>query len=541
MRLHAPPAPPPPFHARRSVLNEALFHEPLLEAGPATASTSAPGLVLVRDIDFASLSADSLLPFHGVCHIAYVPAAGVVLGLSKLARLTRLYAKRLQTQPALTQQVLGALMATLQPQGAAVIVQARHMSLSRRQQPAQLTACAAGSFVGSDLTMEVLAMLGLDPLEVHVCPLGACSCRAAAAAAADCSASSQPTLPAGGGASNPTTCSSSSSSSTGGGQPRLVGISASAPHAPQPQQQPPGCRGGGPPPADEGDGPLPLAPTTPDPSEISDSEASEQEQPSCSSSCPTTALPSSLNGLEAAVASLLAEAGLASQQPPLAAATRAYVLSMLASTSGAHQELTREGLRQQRARAAAAEQQQQQQQQPQPSPPLLAPASLRTWQQWALVEHHLPFASQCEHHLLPFYGTLHIACLLLPPPAAAAGEDPGAGGWPASALSDCEVDQVVTSFTQRLQLQERITQQVADAVAALTGAAGVLVCCRAAHMCMVARGVENHAGSTVTRAAVGEAASPAAAPLRNRFLLAAQRMGGGGGAAAAAACGCCQH
>lgn len=101
MLMHASP----PTSCPRSVLNDALFHEDILASTPASG-----GLVLVRDIDFASLSEESLLPFHGRVHIAYVPDKGVVLGLSKLARLARLYAKRVQTQARLTQQVLAALM-----------------------------------------------------------------------------------------------------------------------------------------------------------------------------------------------------------------------------------------------------------------------------------------------------------------------------------------------------------------------------------------------------------------------------------------------
>ena len=56
-------------------------------------SNGSGGLVLVRDIDFAATSEATLLPFHGRCHIAYVPADGVVLGLSKLARVTKLAAQ----------------------------------------------------------------------------------------------------------------------------------------------------------------------------------------------------------------------------------------------------------------------------------------------------------------------------------------------------------------------------------------------------------------------------------------------------------------
>ena len=67
------------------------------------------GMVLVRDIEFASTCEATLLPFHGRCHVAYVPSNGVVLGLSKFARLTALFARRLQNQQRFADEILGAL------------------------------------------------------------------------------------------------------------------------------------------------------------------------------------------------------------------------------------------------------------------------------------------------------------------------------------------------------------------------------------------------------------------------------------------------
>lgn len=100
----------------------------------------------------------------------------------------------------------------------------------------------------------------------------------------------------------------------------------------------------------------------------------------------------------------------------------------------------------------------------------------------------LPFTSQCEHHMLPFHGTMAITIL------------PGAMG---GTLAVHELQHLVAVFTRRLQIQERITHQVADAVFKLSGAAGVLVICDASHMCMVARGVESHGGHTTTLASRG--------------------------------------
>ena len=77
------------------------------------------GVVIVRDIEFASTSETDLLPFYGRCHIGYVPSKGVVLGLSKVARLARMYARRLQTQERFTKELLRAFDTHVQPQACA--------------------------------------------------------------------------------------------------------------------------------------------------------------------------------------------------------------------------------------------------------------------------------------------------------------------------------------------------------------------------------------------------------------------------------------
>lgn len=82
----------------------------------------------MRDIEFASTSEADLLPFYGRCHVAYVPSNGVVLGLSKLARVTKLFARRLQSQQRLTSQILVGLQQELAPKGAAIVMEARHLA-----------------------------------------------------------------------------------------------------------------------------------------------------------------------------------------------------------------------------------------------------------------------------------------------------------------------------------------------------------------------------------------------------------------------------
>ena len=88
-------------------------------------------IVLVRDIPFSSHCEHHRVPFVGKAHIAYLPHDGVV-GLSKLARLVEVFARRLQTQENLTAQIVDALNETINPRGAAVMVEAEHMCMTMR-------------------------------------------------------------------------------------------------------------------------------------------------------------------------------------------------------------------------------------------------------------------------------------------------------------------------------------------------------------------------------------------------------------------------
>jgi GTP cyclohydrolase I len=89
-------------------------------------------LVLIRDIPFASHCEHHMVPFVGQAHIAYYPGEDGVVGLSKLARVVDLFAKRLQTQEALTAQIIGAIDMNLKPRGCAVMLEAEHMCMSIR-------------------------------------------------------------------------------------------------------------------------------------------------------------------------------------------------------------------------------------------------------------------------------------------------------------------------------------------------------------------------------------------------------------------------
>ncbi len=90
-------------------------------------------MVILKDIPFYSMCEHHLLPFYGVAHIGYIPnTSGRVVGVSKLARVVEIYARRPQLQERMTTQIADTLMETLQPDGAAVVIQAEHLCMTMR-------------------------------------------------------------------------------------------------------------------------------------------------------------------------------------------------------------------------------------------------------------------------------------------------------------------------------------------------------------------------------------------------------------------------
>jgi GTP cyclohydrolase I len=112
-------------------------------------------MVILRDVPFYSLCEHHLLPFHGRAHVGYVPD-GRVVGLSKLARVVELFAKRLQLQERLTSQIADAVMEHLRPDGVAVVVEAEHLCMTMRgvKKPGSLviTSATRGAFRRQDVT-----------------------------------------------------------------------------------------------------------------------------------------------------------------------------------------------------------------------------------------------------------------------------------------------------------------------------------------------------------------------------------------------------
>ncbi len=103
----------------KEILNEALF------------TSSNDEMVLVRDIEFYSLCEHHMLPIIGRAHVAYIPD-GKVVGLSKIPRIVNVFARRLQIQEQMTEQIADAIEETIKPKGVAVVLHARHMCMEMR-------------------------------------------------------------------------------------------------------------------------------------------------------------------------------------------------------------------------------------------------------------------------------------------------------------------------------------------------------------------------------------------------------------------------
>jgi GTP cyclohydrolase I len=134
-----------------NILNSAKFHEPISE------------MIIVKDIEVYSICEHHMLPFFGKAHIAYIPN-GWITGLSKIARVVDVYARRLQVQERLTTQILDAIKTTLQPLGVAVVIEASHLCMMMRgvqkQNSVTTTSAFFGEFEKNETRSEFIRLIG---------------------------------------------------------------------------------------------------------------------------------------------------------------------------------------------------------------------------------------------------------------------------------------------------------------------------------------------------------------------------------------------
>ncbi len=136
-----------------AIINSAKFHEPVSE------------MIVVKDIEVYSMCEHHMLPFFGKAHIAYIPN-GWITGLSKMARVVDVYARRLQVQERLTVEIMNAIKETLNPLGVAVVIEAKHLCMMMRgvqkQNSSTTTSAFDGEFQKNSSRSEFLKLISAD-------------------------------------------------------------------------------------------------------------------------------------------------------------------------------------------------------------------------------------------------------------------------------------------------------------------------------------------------------------------------------------------
>lgn len=136
-----------------AIINSAKFHEDVSE------------MVIVKDIEIFSMCEHHMLPFFGKAHVAYIPN-GWITGLSKIARVVDVYARRLQVQERLTVDIMNAIKETLNPIGVAVVIEAKHLCMMMRgvgkQNSVTTTSAFDGEFHKDSTRSEFVKLIGAD-------------------------------------------------------------------------------------------------------------------------------------------------------------------------------------------------------------------------------------------------------------------------------------------------------------------------------------------------------------------------------------------
>jgi GTP cyclohydrolase I len=140
-------------HDANAILDSAKFNEPMSE------------MIIVKDIEIYSMCEHHMLPFFGKAHVAYIPN-GWITGLSKVARVVDIFARRLQVQERLTTQILHAIRDTLHPLGAAVVIEASHLCMMMRgvqkQNSVTTTSAFYGEFQKNETRTEFIKLISSD-------------------------------------------------------------------------------------------------------------------------------------------------------------------------------------------------------------------------------------------------------------------------------------------------------------------------------------------------------------------------------------------
>ena len=137
----------------KAIINSAKFHEDVSE------------MIVVKDIEIYSMCEHHMLPFIGKAHVAYIPNGGIT-GLSKIARVVDVFARRLQVQERLTIQIKDAIKETLNPLGVAVVIEAKHLCMMMRgvqkQNSTTTTSAFDGEFHKNSTRSEFLKLISAD-------------------------------------------------------------------------------------------------------------------------------------------------------------------------------------------------------------------------------------------------------------------------------------------------------------------------------------------------------------------------------------------
>jgi GTP cyclohydrolase I len=470
-------------------VGNALFHEPGMESDEANAAIEAEraatgaersggaaddhllarhGVVLIRDVPFFSTAEDSLLPFYGRAHVGYVPSKGQIVGLSKVARLAEVFARRLQTPNRLAADIATALHEGAAPKGVHVVLEAAQLGpfgpIPVSGEAA--TGCFAGGNDADGYGAEFRAMLGagvgagpgpgVGLGEFGNGSGGRWTTHGADAVCRRCAC----------GSVSPTNRIDDDRGCVAVADAEAASTSTALHHAGDVASE---CPGGDPTRRDS-----PTDSSHDFAGGVSEVSVSLDARPATpfEAAIGVPSPPPAPAGVAEAVEGMMRALGLGAKMDAerLSLTARRYADLMAASREG----------------HAAAE---------------AEPATTLGGKKRKMVDgsdrsgetelvRDLELATLCEHHLLPFHGAVHVA-------TTGSRKD----------VSRAMLQKIVTMHGRRFQVQERLTRDIARDVAAATGASGVMVACRAAHLCMIARGVEKPGSTTCTSACLGEFAS----------------------------------